>query len=176
MTLGLKGKGVHDLAQSGARDSDQENVGSFPEDIEICDEGESLEWLTRVSSSRLPPGHPCLEYLKTCGVDLGASEDINKFTANSSPLGGKRWYVDVTVKGTVGEFLIDTGASHSLISKEFFDRMSGRINNLRERVSACTADGSGMRTFGKAYMNVKISGKEYVMSPMVADIQDEGII
>ena len=47
--------------------------------------------LVRVSSMHLPPSHPCLKYIREQGFDLGKRSDFDKFTAENSPLGGKRW-------------------------------------------------------------------------------------
>ena len=86
-----------------------------------------VEELTRVSSTHLPPGHPCLEYLKGHGFDLGTEDDVNRFTGNPSPLGGKRWYIAVSVKGKGAEFLVDT-----------WDLVSEEHDNLKLRVNALT--------------------------------------
>ena len=82
---------------------------------------------------------------------------------------GKRWYISVSVNGRIGEFLIDTGASHSAMS--FFDFVSGMNEDLTTRVNACAADGSRIRTFGRTCMIVLIGGREYVISPTVAAIE-----
>jgi hypothetical protein len=135
-----------------------------------------VEELARVSSTHLPPSHPCLEYLKGHGFDLGTDDDLNRFTGNPSPLGGKRWYIAVSVKGKDAEFLVDTGASHSIISWKFFNLVSDEHDNLTVKVNAHTADGSRIRTFGRTFMRIRMGGKEFVFSPTIAEISDEGII
>ena len=135
-----------------------------------------VEEFTRVCSTHLPPDHPCLEYLKGRGLDLGAAQDFDKFTGNPSPLGGKRWYLAVSVKGRTGEFLIDTGASHSIISRKFYSLLSGRHDDLKLRVNACSADGSRMQTFGKTFLPLSCGGREYVFSPTIAEVSDDGIL
>mgnify|MGYP000550446160 FL=1 len=132
--------------------------------------------LTRVSSARLPPGHPCLEYLAGQGLTPGTSGVFGKAFGGDSPLSGKRWYLPVTVRGRRGEFLIDTGASHSFISKKFYSLLPDRHEDLLVRVSACTADGSSMQTFGKTFMPISVGGGEFVFSPIIADTSDEGSI
>ena len=77
-----------------------------------------------VSSAQLSPDHPCLKLLRRRGLDLGVTRDFERFTGNPSPLEGKRWYLSVMVKGRSAEFLVDTGASHSMISKRFYDLLS----------------------------------------------------
>ena len=135
-----------------------------------------VEEFTRVCSTHLPPSHPCLEYLRGQGFDLGVKRDLNKFAGNPSPLGGKRWYLAVSVKGRAAEFLIDTGASHSLISRKFYSLLPGNHDDLKLRVNACTADGSRMQTFGRTFLPLCFGGKEYVFSPTVAEVNDDGIL
>ena len=135
-----------------------------------------IEELSRIGGIRLPQGHPCLEYLKGHGFDFDRTEDIRKFASNPSIMDGKRWYISVSVNGRMGEFLIDTGASHSAMSKRFFDLVSGMDEDLTTRVNACTADGSRIRTFGRTCMIIIVGGREYVISPTVAAIEDDGII
>ena len=135
-----------------------------------------VQALERVSSTRLSPDHPCLKLLQRRGMDLGVPQDFERFTVNPSPLEGKRWYVSVTVKGRSAEFLIDTGASHSMVSKRFYDLMSDGQDNLISRVNAHSADGSRMQTFGRTFVQVSIAGNEFIFSPTIADLSDDGII
>ena len=141
--------------------------------------GEEEGWvmeLTRVCGTHLPPDHPCLEYLKGHGFDLGTKGDLNKFTDNPSPLRGRRWYLSASVRGRTAEFLIDSGASHSVISKKFYSLLSGNHDDFKMKVNACTADGSRMRTYGRTFMRISIEGKEFVFSPTIAEISDDGIL
>ena len=142
----------------------------------VGEEKLDLEELTRVCSARLPPDHPCLRYIKGQGIDLGTSDDFDRFNSNPSPLGGKRWYLAVTVKGRTGEFLMDTGASHSLISKRFYDLLPDLRDKPIAGVRAKSADGSSIQTYGKTFLPISIVGKEFVVSPIIADMSDDGII
>ena len=151
--------------------------------VVLCEDqettGEEENWmveLARVCVAHLPPDHPCLGYIKGQGLDLGAPDDFDKFTGNPSPLGGRRWYLSVTVKGRKGEFLVDTGASHSLVSKKFFDLLPNLHENPTKGVNARTADGSRMQTYGRTFLPVSIVGKEFVLSPIIAEMNDDGII
>ena len=108
----------------------------------------------------LPPDHPCLSYIRGQGLDLGTSGDFDKFTGNPSPLGMKRWYLSVTVKGRNAEFLVDTGASHSLISRKFHSLLPVDHDDLTKRVNARTADGSSLQTYGRTFLPISIVGKE----------------
>ena len=42
--------------------------------------------------------------------------------------GGKRWYLSVTILGRSGVFLVDTGASHSMISRDIFRSLAVTSN------------------------------------------------
>ena len=132
--------------------------------------------LAKVSSARLPPGHPCLEYLKGRGYVSGADGESSRFRGDPSPLGGRRWYIAVSVKGKVAEFLVDTGASHSMVSRGFYDLVSSGDETLKMRRSATLADGSRLQTYGRRFMRLRIDGKEFAFSPTIADIQDDGIV
>ena len=70
--------------------------------------------LVRVSSARLPPGHPCLEYLKGRGYVSGADNESSRFLGDPSPLGGRRWYISVSVKGIV----LQHWRARSIISRD----------------------------------------------------------
>ena len=63
-----------------------------------------------------------------------------------------------------------------MVSKSFFDLVSGTHDNPTVGVNACTADGSRLQTFGRTCMVILVGGKEYMMSPTIAEIEDDGII
>ena len=85
-----KGKCGPDQPESpGVSDSSKE---SGLASVESPDAGEEEGWLkelSRVCGVHLPPDHPCLEYIRGQGLDLGSSDDFDKFTGNPSPLLGK---------------------------------------------------------------------------------------
>ena len=130
----------------------------------------------RVGSTRLSPDHPCFKYIKEQGLDLGVSKDFRQFTGDPSPLEGKRWYLSVSLLGKVGEFLVDTGASHSFVSHRFYSFMQSQHDNFISKVNACSADGTRMRTYGRTLVPLVIGGKEFIGSPTIADISDDGIL
>ena len=146
------------------------------EESGIREEEGWVDEFTRVCSTHLPPNHPCLEFLRRRGMDLGMTADFDRFAGNPSPLGGKRWYLAVTVKGRTAEFLVDTGASHSIISRRFYSSLPGTHDDFKLKVNACTADGSRMQTYGRTVLPIGIGGGEYVFSPTITDISDDGII
>ena len=132
-----------------------------------------LKELTRACGVHLSPDHPCLEYIRGQGLDLGTSGDFDRFTGNPAPLGGKKWYLSVTVKGRNAEFLVDTGASHCLISKKFHSLLPVDHDNLTKRVNAWTADGSSLQTYSRTFLPISIVGKDLVLSPIIADMSDD---
>ena len=142
----------------------------------IEDEEGWVNELARVCVTHLPPSHPCLRYLQRCGYDLGAKGDFHDFAGNTSPLQGKRWYLSVVVRGRTGEFLIDTGASHSCVSRRFHGLLPDNHDNFKMKVNACGADGSSIRTFGRTYLEIGVAGREFVFAPTIADISDDGIL
>ena len=150
--------------------------GDILEKSNAGEEGGWVEELARVSAARLPPGHPCLEYLKGHGYESGTEGDMNKFMGIPSLLKGKRWYVSISVNGRDAEFLMDTGASHSIISRKLNLLLSNEHDNSKMKVNALTADGSSMKTFGRTFMRLRIGGKEFAFTPTIAEISDDGII
>ena len=62
------------------------------------------------------------------------------------------------------------------MSKRFHDLLPDNQDNFKMKVTACAADGSKIRTFGRTYMEIGIAGKEFVLTPMIADISDDGIL
>ena len=71
---------------------------------------------------------------------------------------------------------MDTGASHSMVSKRFISLLPNMCENLTMRVNACTADGTRMRTFGRTFLIISVAGKEFVWAPTIAEIEDDGIL
>ena len=132
--------------------------------------------LTSVCASYLPAGHPCADFLKNIGFELSEKGESNPVENSGYPLKGKRWYVKVTVLGETGEFLVDTGASNSVISKRFFEKLPCDHSNLSRSGKACTADGSPLRTFGRVMLRIKVREKEFVSTPTIAEISDDGIL
>ena len=58
----------------------------------------------------------------------------------------------------------------------FFGWVSDINEDLTTRVNTCAADGSRIQTFGRTCMVILIGGREYIISPTVANIEDNGII
>ena len=117
-----------------------------------------------------------MEFLRRKGFDLGGVGGIRLFVKQPSPLKGKRWYVSVTIWGKSGEFLVDTGASHSMIGRDFFRSLvvDSDVPVGTGRVSA--ADRSEIRTYGRQVLQATIGDVKFVISPTIADLTDDGIL
>ena len=131
--------------------------------------------LARVCSMDLPPDDPCVTFLRDKGMDLGTDGGV-RLLAGNSPLQGKRWYLSVEVRGHSFDFLIDTGASHTMVSRETSRVFVEPSDNLYKGITASTATGSEMQTYGRLVLPLKVNGRNYVISPVVADIADDGIL
>ena len=139
-------------------------------------EEEWLQEVERICTTQLETNDPCMEFLRSKGFDLGGVGGIRLFVKQPSPLKGKRWYVSVTIRGKSGEFLVDTGASHSMIGMDFFRSLAvtSDVPIGTGRVSA--ADGSEIRTYGRQVLQIKIGETSFVISPTVAELTDDGIL
>jgi len=137
---------------------------------------EQAEEVQRLCTSQLNPNDPTLQFLKSRGYDLGGEDGIQRFAWEPSPLKGKRWYLPVKIQGSLGEFLVDTGASHSMIGLHFFRKLVGLPTNPLGSGLVKSADGSHMRTHGRQVLPLKVEGHSYIISSTVAELTDEGIL
>ena len=126
--------------------------------------------------AQLSPDDPCLQYLQTQGVNQGVDGVVPTASAKYAPLQGKRWYMSLSVAGLRGEFLVDTGASHTLIGRAFISRLGTLSEAPIDGVKARTATGDTMQTFGRTVKSMLVNGKTYWICPTIADITDDGIL
>ena len=144
--------------------------------IDTAAEREDLsKQFARVCSMDLPPDDPCVAFFRDKGMDLGTEGGV-RLLAGNSPLQGKRWYLSVEVRGRLFDFLIDTGASHTMVSRKLSQAFVVPSDDLYKGITASTASGSEMQTYGRLVLPLKIEGRNYVFSPIVADIADDGIL
>ena len=59
-----------------------------------------------------------------------------------------------------------------MISSRFFEKLPCDHSELGQGGRACTVDGSALRIFSR----VKIREKEFVATPTVAELSDDGIV
>jgi predicted aspartyl protease len=89
----------------------------------------------------------------------------------------------MTVDGLIGStpisFLIDTGASCTLLSEEKFRAISEGNNHILQKLSGRTlrqADGTPLSTAGKLNVEIQIGPVVVHQEVIIAKISDEGII
>ena len=161
----------------GAGGTDKTGPGRCQQGKPAISEEEVAPGSARVTCAQLPPGHPCLEYLKGHGFEPGAVMDLEQVSGRPTLLQGRRWYVVASVSGRTVEFLVDTGASHSCISRRIHSLLPGEHDTFTTEGRACTADGSMMQTYGKTCMRFSLDGdKEFLLTPTIADVSDDGIL
>ena len=70
-------------------------------------------------------------------------------------------YVSGRVEETELEWLLDTGCSLSLISKDFFEKIleERRLELVENEVRMTTADGSLLSIYGKIHLQVQVGIK-----------------
>ena len=114
----VAGSGLSDRMAEQLTNSIHQTPGN--EAGRLITEGEEevtgIEDTVWVGSTQLSPDHPCFKHLKEQGLDLAAPKDFKRFAVNPSPLGGKRWYVSVSLAGRAGEFLGDKGVTSSSVN------------------------------------------------------------
>ena len=135
-----------------------------------------LSTLQRVSGAQFSPDDPCWDFLSSRGIVQGDADGGPLLSAKCSPLNGQRWYISLSIAGRRGEFLVDTGASHTLIGREFMSRLGVRSEVPSEGIKARTATGDAMITYGRTVKQVLVEGKTYWICPTVANITDDGIL
>ena len=87
-------------------------------------------------------------------------------------------YVEGRVNGQNVSFLIDTGSSNTLISKEVFERIDeSRRSCLQSGAKPVfQADGTPLSVFGRATVEVAVGDAGFVTEVKVARLQNEGIL
>ena len=134
-----------------------------------------LEQLAKVCSVDLSPDDPCVAFLRDRGMDLDTDVGMRSL-ADNSPLEVKRWYLSVEVRGQPLDCLIDTGASHTMVSRRMSELFKVASDGHFGGITALTATGSVMRTYGRLVLPLKIGASNFVFSPIVADLSDDGIL
>ena len=75
-------------------------------------------------------------------------------------------------------FLIDSGCSHSLLSKTVFDKLPARIREclIPQEMAARMADKSGLPLYGRLVVRGKLSNVSFTEEFLVSKISDEAIL
>ena len=112
-----------------------------------------------------------------CGVDSSAvSSDRPRQVLRIKQCNG--WYVDCVVFDQILPFLVDSGASCSLIDKSMYDELCKRHKmNLRPVNQAFVlADGTGLRVFGEVEDDLEVGGTLVTQGLVVADLGGQSAI
>ena len=104
---------------------------------------------------------------------------MGKAKVGSSPDAERQGlYVESRVNGQKVNFLIDTGSSNTLISREVFDKIEeSRRSCLQSGAKPVfQADGTPLSIFGRATVEVAVGDAGFVTEVKVARLQNEGIL
>ena len=83
-------------------------------------------------------------------------------------------FIPGRVEGKQVKFLVDTGCSHSLLSKVVFDRLPSKLRaNLQPRdTTAALADGSGLHIYGSVTLSGWLRNVPFQEEFLVGRISD----
>ncbi|CAC5376669.1 unnamed protein product [Mytilus coruscus] len=87
-------------------------------------------------------------------------------------------YIDLVIGNIKSSFLVDTGATVTLISKKLFNNLRKeempKLNQVVQTIMS--ANGTELNVAGKGEFHIWIEQKEYLSEAVVADLAIEGII
>ena len=76
----------------------------------------------------------------------------------------ERWYVPLDVGLERGEFLVDSEATTSLVTKRFYDFLSSKPELLTSEIEVRTANGTPVKTLGFATFPLGIAKRVYMIT------------
>lgn len=87
-------------------------------------------------------------------------------------------FIPGKVEGKQVQFLVDTGCSHSLLSKVVFDRLPRKVRETLQgrEATAALADGSGLHIYGSIILKGRLRNVTFREEFLVSRISDEAII
>ena len=161
--------------ETGPQEPSVMGIGEVAPPGAAC-ENELADMVHRACDMQLNPDDPVVGFLQDRGYNLGGNGDFQRFADIPSPLKGRRWYLPVKIHGRSAEFLIDTGASHSMIGRHFFRTLADLPDKPLRGDRVRSADGSHMQTYGKQVLSFVTNETSFVISPTVAELTDQGIL
>ena len=96
-----------------------------------------------------------------------------------SPNVQERWYAEVYMNSQKGDFLVDSGATTSMITKDFYDSLSDKPPIIPTKLMVQVADGRSICCRGLVVIPVNIAGRRYAARFLVMDQlcgKEDGII
>lgn len=87
-------------------------------------------------------------------------------------------FVKVTVNGILCNFIVDTGASLTILSHKVYENITKSKGNALapSTQSIILADGALLQTKGKCDLQINIGSSEFEVTTVVADINTDGIL
>ena len=87
-------------------------------------------------------------------------------------------YATGVIEGVSVEFLVDSGSTATLLSKESFDKMGGGhpIDLHQRNIVMQGVDGKNINVYGYANINISFDGNNVPHTAIVCDIKPEGIL
>ena len=113
----------------------------------------------------------CLEWIQKFISNIGQ----NIITINETISVGL--YLNVRIESLQSSFLIDTGASRSLVSRKLYDRLSKKVTLSKNKLPKLQlADGTSLETYGVITVPLLVGPVAVKQDLIVADISDVGIL
>lgn len=131
----------------------------------------------------------CPENTKSIGETHGStkrenSSNFQKAKSNQmtgrlgSCTGESGMFVNVAINDIQTKFLIDTGATVSMLSKQLYDKIKDHsCYEIKEtKMKVFTADGTQMELQGKLDLQIELGTKRIELTALISDIQPDGIL
>ena len=90
-----------------------------------------------------------------------------------------RWYLPVKVNSQGGEFLVDSGATTTLVTKEFYDTLRNKPAMVPTTIRVNVADGDPIQTEGFATFPLEIKDRIYMITCLIVhglEGHDDGVL
>ena len=143
-----------------------------PKDVDIVEVASILQkgltWLS--------PRDPCTTYLRQIGMHPGILEGRGDPNLEKLLGTGERWYVNLFIRGKTAQFLVDSGASHSIVHPELYRSIADPGDLMYKGLTAKNPDGSPLATQGRVILPVHIGDEDYLFAPFLSSIDDVGIL
>ena len=79
------------------------------------------------------------------------------------------------MRGTIGYFLVDSGAVVTCVGRKSFDNLSGDKVFFDNSLKPVTITGAPLRQYGQAILPLEIGVKMFHYAPSVSNISEDGI-
>ena len=86
-------------------------------------------------------------------------------------------YAEGVIGGVRVDFLVDSGSTATLLSKQAFDKMApGSIDLQQKSIVMQSVDGKNIKVYGSAEVNISFDDSHMRHTVIVCDITPEGIL